>query len=377
MDIEQKLNNPSKKVRLDALKDLVKTIDNKRIPILRKFIFLEKDKDLLFYARKSLDILSKDMKKEIQNIDINDHKFIDIMFNGDTPSKLDLLKNIIHLNRKKYINYLRDLVNKENDPFVLATIIRALGCLGDKIDITSIMPFLDHVDARIRSNTIESLSNLGGKDISHTIEPFLSDENPRVRITAANYLLTYYDEHDIDAIIQKMSQKDSLSEKAAVIFLIDKIKAPRFSGILLNLTKDKNKLIANQSAKALERLNKITTAIDVDELDILNRLVSQKSPLEKEINPELEKKPAADTFYRLLEELYSTKNPDKLKKTIIKLESLGDIRAIEPLKNLETDSKVVKYFLNRACEKLDNFNKKVFVCPNCGFHIRKEEDEMD
>jgi HEAT repeat protein len=368
-----KLYNPSKALRFNALKEIIKTHQRECIPVVRKFLFLEKDKDLIFYARKSLDLLTNSLKKGISTINVSDHEFIQILYSGSSTAKIDTLKNLIQLNKKKFISYLVDCLTNEKDVFVIATLIKGVGYLGDKSNIEQLVTFLDSNDSRIRSNSVEAISILGKEGVLPIILPLLKDNHPRVKITAANYLITYSEEINIDEIIEKMSFSKSLSENSAVLFLIDKIRAPKFSKVLEHLSNHKNKEIKNKAVDILEKISKLKISTEtLDELELIDKMIVQKPENFEETTI---KTIMPDTFHTLIKELFDNQNPDKLKKIILKLEKLGDTRSIEPLKNLNSDSKVVNYFILRALEKLESTQEKIIMCPNCGYQIRKNQND--
>jgi len=373
--LSEKLYNPSKAVRFEALKNLVKRNRMNTPSILRKFLLFEKDTELIFYARKSLDMLSKNIRKKIAPYDITDHEFIQALYSNDNSAKIDTLQKIIKLRKKKYLPYLIEKTKTEEDMFVIATLVKAIGYLGSDEEIDLLCNFLKSPDGRVRANTVEALAVIGGEKVLPLILPMLEDKHPRVKITTANYLISNSEDINIDGIIEKYSNSKSLPEKAAVIFLIDKIRTPRYAKTLMHLSKDKNKVIAKDAQKTLKKISKIQESPeDIDEFAMLEKLSVDR---QTEV-PIRDQRPGThDTFFSLVERLFESKNPDDIKKTILKLERLGDTRAIEKLKVLESDSKVVNYFKQRAIEKLSNIEQQIITCPNCGFQIRKANGESD
>ncbi|PLX19192.1 MAG: hypothetical protein C0601_02415 [Candidatus Muiribacterium halophilum] len=371
--LSEKLYNPSKAVRFEALKNLVKRNKMNTSSLLRKFLLFEKDKELIFYARKSLDILSKNLRKKITPFDITDHEFIQALYSNDNAAKIDTMQKIIKLRKKKYLPYLIEKTKTEDDIFVIATLVKAIGYLGSEENIDLLCEFLKSPDGRVRANTVEALAVIGGEKVLPVVLPMLEDKHPRVKITTANYLISNSDDINIDNIIEKYSRSNSLPEKAAVIFLIDKIRAPRYANVLMLLSKDKNKVIAKDAQSALKKISKIQdTAENIDEFAMLEKLSVDRQP--DPLTPDSRPK-SHDTFFSLVEKLFDSRNPDDIKKTILKLERLGDTRAIEKLNVLESNSKVVNYFKKRAIDKLSNIEQHITTCPNCGFQIRKEKNE--
>ncbi|MGM0607630.1 MAG: HEAT repeat domain-containing protein [Candidatus Muiribacteriota bacterium] len=370
----EKLYNPNKGIRYNTLKELVRSDKSYAIPVLRKFILIEKDNDLLFFARKSLDLLSSKIKKNISTMDLSDHEFIETLFSGNNASKIDVIQKAIKLGKKKFFNHIKAKLSQEKDYFVIATLVKAIGYLGDKNNAAEILlPYLKHKDCRVRANTCEALAVCLKDEAFNFIFPMINDPNPRVKVTAANYIINHSNEHDIDNILEKMAISKRLSDKSAILFLIDKIQSPRYSSLLLTLSRDKNESISRQATRILEKINRIN--IDekhIDEFEMLSRVDKNKFNNEKK---DASDKKSQDTYYLLIEKLHSEKNPDELKKIILNLEKLGDVRACEELKKVNSDSKVVSYFLNRALNKLKKSRKKIIICPNCSFQIRKESCE--
>ncbi|MFW5782384.1 MAG: HEAT repeat domain-containing protein, partial [Candidatus Muiribacteriaceae bacterium] len=322
---------------------------------------------------RALHILNKDVNTEISGTDISDHEFIDIMYGSSPSAKIHTLKRVISLTKKKYLNNIKDMLKEEKDPFVLATLIKSIGYLGSQENLRDIIEFIKHNDPRVRSNTIESLAMLGkNRGAEQLILPLVKDSNPRVRITAANYIMTYTDDNHVDSLIQDMSSSSNVSDRVSVLFLIENIPSPKYFSTVKKLSDDKNRMVSEKAESLLTKLTNIEEP-EVNELALLEKMEAIKE--QDTDHTGINSKPVHHSFHHLIDTLLNTKKNDTLKKTILSLERLGDTRAIPYLEKLETDSKVIRYFRERALQRLKEYRNKVMICPNCGYQMRKEDED--
>ena len=370
--INNNLYNPNRKVRFNSIRELVTQGDSSVVPYLRKFVLIEKDNELLFYARKSLDLLTSNVKKNISLLEVSDHEFIECLYSGNTSSKIEVITKVIKLNKKKYLKHILEALFTEKDNFVIATLVKAAGYLGEYENILNLKPFLKSADARVRANTCEAIAILGEEKVFDIIFPMIHDVHPRVKITAANYIVNYSQTEPLENIFNEMAESKKVSDKTSLLFLFDKINSPRYSSIIIKLTRDSNYKIASRAKEILEKISR--NSIDyksIDEFETLSK-INVKNTIE-----EKKEKNSTYTFYDLTNQLEKTTNPDEQKNIILRLEKLGDLRTYDILKKFKSESKVVNYFRDRALNKFENIRNRVIICPNCGFQIRKEEADSE
>lgn len=83
---------------------------------------------------------------------------------------------------------LRELLQRETDEFVIATLVKKLGRVGGEEAFDQLLPFSRNPDGRIRANALEGLEATGSRQVIEVARGLLEDEHPRVRAQAARIL---------------------------------------------------------------------------------------------------------------------------------------------------------------------------------------------
>ncbi|MDD2717952.1 MAG: HEAT repeat domain-containing protein [Candidatus Wallbacteria bacterium] len=230
--IEFDLGSEVSEVRRSALRSLiqVKDVDNRdRVKLLKEVTINEQDPELRALARKYLDIFSAEMEltvmppAEILKEELKEDD--DILSTGTAQEKINFLKQVGAGSRR--IQSWRLLKNLENeqDVYILATLISALGKVGEKKDAPSLIRFLKHTDSRVRANTVDSLTILQDEESYQHVVPLLSDPDARVKANAARLLTGTGLEKAIE-IFRLMIQSGKVHEIESAIFSLRQINAP-------------------------------------------------------------------------------------------------------------------------------------------------------
>jgi HEAT repeat protein len=153
-----------------------------------------------------------------------------------------LLKLQKHSEGALLLPKLREMLDREKNEFVLATLVKTIGLLSSDDEWENLKPFLSHKDGRIRSNVLEVFAARLDKRIlpfvRETIENFRSDDSSHVRIISASipFLRSCQPELGIRAM-KKLSEGD-ISSIAAFVTLLPKWKehsSPELITIIIEL----------------------------------------------------------------------------------------------------------------------------------------------
>jgi len=187
------LDSPVESIRQDAIIKLSKIDSPKVIPVLESIAREDGDPHFRFLAekllfqikRKTLTTLSQaSTKSEEETI----KPLIEKLQKGNSDEKIDTIRKIVRLQDKSYSKILKEVLGVEKDNRVIATLLLALGILGEKADLPLIYTYFAHIDERVRANAIEAASYIPDPKTYEKIIPLIRDKNNRVRANAIKFL---------------------------------------------------------------------------------------------------------------------------------------------------------------------------------------------
>lgn len=95
--------------------------------------------------------------------------------------KIEALRRVIEARNHHCWPVIRDRIVEEDDDWVLATLLRAAGTLGDQYALPVLTPFLRSPDPRIVANAIEALEQVDPDQLTRLLLPMLLHGERRVR----------------------------------------------------------------------------------------------------------------------------------------------------------------------------------------------------
>ena len=165
--------------------------------------------------------------------------------------KINAIEAIAKIKAPELIQELLDLLEEKNiDIWVRATLVSALGRIGNMEHAQLLAKQLKHEDARVRANAIEALSALNWEGLIEACHELMKDRNDRVRVNAAIALANCKDKTVFDEL-EKMSKDKSKWVRSSAVFAIGKIGAKEVTPILLNMLKDKEDIVYKNTVEAL------------------------------------------------------------------------------------------------------------------------------
>ena len=147
----------------------------------------------------------------------------------------------------------KQLLNRETDSYVAATVIRSIGVLGRADDSESVIPFLSDRAPRVRANAVETLGRLGNKKQLERLLPGLNDLNNRVRANAAVALKDEHPHRSLEVLRDMIRETDTRSRLSAAYACLE-IGTDESAAFLEELTQDDNTQVASTAAEALRTL---------------------------------------------------------------------------------------------------------------------------
>ncbi len=121
------------------------------------------------------------------------------------------------------VNVLLQKIELERDMNVKATLVKALGNIKAEWIIKEIFTYLEHDNARIRSNALESLAGFDQQEVTDKIRQCVSDPNNRVSATAIKLLCERNEKsgfHHLDI----MMRSSDFFRRASAIWIIGELQ---------------------------------------------------------------------------------------------------------------------------------------------------------
>jgi len=102
--------------------------------------------------------------------------------------KIIMIQKTARSKDKKFLPILIRLLEQERHNFVVATLVKAVGYLGDEKVIPILNQYLTHKDNRIRANAIEGLEYIHSPKVTPVVVKCLRDPDNRVKANAIKCL---------------------------------------------------------------------------------------------------------------------------------------------------------------------------------------------
>ncbi|MBI4863596.1 MAG: HEAT repeat domain-containing protein [Candidatus Riflebacteria bacterium] len=145
------------------------------------------------------------------------------------------------------------LAETEEDPLVIAALIRSLGEVGGGDEVQRIQRVLGHIDSRVRANALETLAGMPGQIDQIIMERLLADEVPRVRIEAVQYLFTRDPDRALAYFRLMVFGPDNLTRESA-FFSLTRIRDSRIISIFRESLKEPRRHVYRQAQQILQSL---------------------------------------------------------------------------------------------------------------------------
>ncbi len=167
--------------------------------------------------------------------------------------KLNAIDTIAQMGERKYSSRFVEMLPKEEDVWVQATLLSALSRIGEPSHLTVFAESLKHSDARVRANALEGFIKIKDPSRKELIEPLLHDPNDRVRVNAAIALWEINDQTVISSL-EKMTREKTKWIKASAAFALGEIGSPEGTQMLIELLADNEDVVYKNALEALAKI---------------------------------------------------------------------------------------------------------------------------
>lgn len=184
--------------------------------------------------------------------------------------RINAIEATVLLKTPELVESIIDIIKSSNtDIWVLATAVSAIGRINYTESLDCIIPLLKNEDARVRANSIETLSSFKWEGLPEACFPLLKDKNDRVRVNAA--IALWRSGHaEVFSELEKMSRDRSRWVRASAVFALGQIDDPEGVPILIRMLHDHEDMVYRNALEALSHSGDLRAMIPL--LNEANRL---------------------------------------------------------------------------------------------------------
>jgi len=266
------LHSDVEDTRVSACRILAKVGDESAIEALK-----EATKDeapaVRYFASKALEAVKKRVQAitppiektktdsityKIEHSQLSESDFRNLLYDPDEKTRIEVIDNASRISllfdKRIVLSSLIALLGKEKSTFVLPSLIKNVGLLGDASVAFILVPYLKNEDSRVRANTVEALEYLNCEDVFPNILPLLKDLDHRVRANAAMALQAYGETNALK-VIKGMLDSEEVWMRDAATFALGEIRNKDSAILLVDILKEESKYsICVKAVKGLEQI---------------------------------------------------------------------------------------------------------------------------
>jgi len=176
--------------------------------------------------------------------------------------KINSIEAIVKLGVRSFASKFSEMVAKEDDIWVRATLLSGLSKIGDACHLPLFVQNLSHQDPRVKANAIEGLMNLGGIEQKSRLESFLHDANDRVRVNAALALWKMGDRSILSSLVN-LTKDPNKWKRSSTAFALGEICDKEATPALIELLSDKEEVVYRNVIDALAKIADLRALIPI------------------------------------------------------------------------------------------------------------------
>ncbi|PKK92207.1 MAG: hypothetical protein CVV64_02000 [Candidatus Wallbacteria bacterium HGW-Wallbacteria-1] len=221
---------------------------------------MDPDLSVRYFAKKSMRQVRKSLDNggEEEKTDFTDEELEAMLSSTDFQIRVKSSTIIGDTLNKKLLRPALELLKKERNEYVIATIVKSVGRFGDSRAIPILKPFLAHYDARVRANTVEAMGYIQVPEVYSLVEDLLSDEDNRVRANVAK-LLWKKDKLRVLEKIREMLKSGEEWMRDSAVYALGEIGTVESRDILLKILQEET----GEGSEVIQRsIGKVERLID-------------------------------------------------------------------------------------------------------------------
>ncbi len=212
------------------------------LDVIRRISMEDPSAEVRYTARKALfyleDVVSSqipaavDVSREDGTVDPVELRRI--LFGDDDSAKMEVLLQLVRIGDSAVVDILLEALEREEDPWLLALLVKTIGALGDATCVRRLARFLSHPNTRVVANTIEALEMVGDESCIELIEPFLSSEDNRIRANAVKAMYMWEPARAF-SVLEGMCFSLKEWMRASAVYCLKVIDEPQAMRLLLSM----------------------------------------------------------------------------------------------------------------------------------------------
>lgn len=277
------LSSADGSVRHNAIVSLGEINDPDVVPHLEK-LCNHGDPATRYFAKKTIkkirDAALKEENRPVEKV-LEESFNLDFLKNSlaspNPEARLKVLKSVALKPLPGMLQVLVEKIGEEQDPFVIATMVKLIGKNGGPEQIDIIKKYLTHEDLRIRANAIEGLEMIGTEKIIPFVVPFLNDLDNRIRANAVKAMSKFSMDETFN-VLRAMIKSEHLWMRDSAIFALSQINSDSAIDLIGSALYDKDRTISNHAMQTLLKIASPQALKHVDEFR--EKAKSSKSSVE-------------------------------------------------------------------------------------------------
>ncbi len=168
-------------------------------------------------------------------------------------ARLEAVLRIVRSQDRSRVDALVRQAAGEDDPKVLATLVLALGRLGDARCLPTLAGFLASRDRRVRANAVEALGLIGGTEALRVLAPHLDDPDNRVRANAV-VALSALPGFDVTPALRSMAASNQELMRLSAVYALLVLRREDLGDCLAGLVGDGSPRVRKKAVDSLKLL---------------------------------------------------------------------------------------------------------------------------
>lgn len=281
--IKEKLKDPSEDVRIKGCVDLSESGHPKASSVLRQVLDRESSPRVRYAIRKLLDLVESKKRsaetglgpsppppaapqvpateavetagKPVEQPTEEEQRLRQIVGELSSPDFQVRLGAAISIGREKdprLLDHVLAALDSENNAIVVASLVKAVGSLGDHTHVSRLGPFLRDKNPRVRANAVEAMLGMQSPLSLALVFPLLQDPDHRVRANASK-ALSIQGERTALTVLQKMVESDQLWMRDSAAFALGELHDPAAVPLLISLHADRNVSVREKAEQGLRK----------------------------------------------------------------------------------------------------------------------------
>lgn len=179
--------------------------------------------------------------------------FEKLMAHDEKEPRIKAIQELVEAADPSALSLILHQLEEVEDNWVIASLVKAVGSLGDSSNIPVVQAYLKHGDPRVQANAIEALEMIGDELVFPLLTPMLNEKDNRIKANAIKALMKVHQEEAFN-VLEKMASSDKLWDRESALYCLSLLEHERVPVIVANMVEEE--LVADLMKKEAELLAK-------------------------------------------------------------------------------------------------------------------------